>query len=159
MTPTGESAMLTPRALSRLGRPCPALVLSVDPDGHARSTYSWVVAVGSDILRFGVDRGGTTCANLAREGRASIQLIGPDGMNLLLRGSVCRLPSNPQALDQIGMEAWQMRLACQQDQAWPGVRTSALRYHASEANADAALRELEARIGLELSAPGGCQLA
>ena len=158
MSQPHEPTALPPPALGALQRCCPVLVLSVDADGYARSTYSWAVAVGKDVLRFGVDGGGATDANLTREGRVSIQLIGEGGMNLLLRGPVCRLPSNPLALGEIDMRAWQMRLAGQQDQAWLGVRTSALRYHATESAAETALRELEARIGLELLVPG-CLLA
>lgn len=144
-----SGTVLAPPVLRRLRRGCAALVLSVDADGYARSTYSWVVAVGPGTLRFGVDRGKASSANLLRDGRACLQVVGTGGFNLLLRGPVYRLPSNSPALAEAGMEAWQLCLRQQHDQGWPGVRTNALRYRATVD--DAGLRDLQARVLAELT--------
>lgn len=150
MTQRAGAVMLSAAALKVLRRCCPALVLSVDADGYARSTYSWLVAVDAQTLRFAVDGGGGTSANLAREGRAALQVIGQGGLCLLLRGPVQRLASTPQALAELGMEAWQLRIVAQTDQAWPGVRTSSLRYRATDAGAAPTMRQLQACIGAGL---------
>lgn len=148
MSPLPVEAVLALPVLRRLGRGCPALVLSVDADGYPRSTYSWLVAVGPDALRFGVDRDRGTSANLLRDGRAALQVVGTGGLNLLLRGPVYRLPSSAPALAEAGMEAWQLCLRQQQDQGWPGVRTSALSYRAT--GGGSGLRALQARVLAEL---------
>jgi len=150
MTQRAGAAMLSAAAFKVLRRCCPALVLSVDADAYARSTYSWLVAVDAQTLRFAVDGGGGTSANLARDGRATLQVIGQGGLSLLLRGPVRRLASTPPALAELGMEAWQLQIAEQTDQAWPGVRTSSLRYRAADASAVPTMRQLGSRIGAGL---------
>lgn len=119
------ATVLLPAALQPLESGAPVMLLSADARGRPHATYSWAVAVGAR-LRMAVDRGGRTSANWARSGRAAVQLIGADGLNLLISGRTRRLAASMPVAP--ALEVWE--LAAQQvlDQSWPGVATSALRY-------------------------------
>lgn len=115
-----------PAALQRLESGAPVMLLSADARGRPHATYSWAVAVGARRLRVAVDRGGRTSANWARSGRAAVQLIGADGLNLLLSGRARRLAASLPGAPSL--EVWDLAVQQVLDQSWPGVATSALRY-------------------------------
>jgi hypothetical protein len=148
-----ESASLPAPALARLHAGVPVLVLSADAGGAPHSTYSWAVALDAQRLRFGVDRGSTTSANLLASASGAIVVVGSGGLNLLIGGRVRRLRARIDAVEPIPLELWEIEVTRVKDQSWPGVTTSALRYRAVADGAP--LRRLEKGIyaALRTAAP------
>jgi hypothetical protein len=54
----------------------PALLLSSGADGYSTSAYTWALGLDDKRLRFAVDVGGSSMANLQRSGQASVQIRG-----------------------------------------------------------------------------------
>ena len=151
-------------ALEQLRRGLPVLVLSSHANGDPHSTYSWAVARDDRRLRFVVDAGSVTGANLARRGRGAVQVVGGGGVNLLISGAVRQLADHVPAAEPADMELWEIEPDAVKDQAWPGVATSALVYR-WPAERRGAMRRMERALYAELRAgpdairPGSCGAA
>lgn len=78
---------LPPVLLQILRQGCPALLLTVGPDGFPHTAFTWAVAVDTAHLRFAADHGSVTLTNLERESRAALQIIGPDNLIFLVKGA------------------------------------------------------------------------
>lgn len=113
--------------LDALKKGCPALLLTTGEDGFPSTAYTWVVAINASVIRFGADHGSATLANLEREGRASLQIIGQDILIFLVKGTTS--PIKPQieaAPFKIAMMA--LEVVEVKDQSWPGVTVKPLGY-------------------------------
>lgn len=142
----GARASLPAPVAARLQAGVAALVLSADARGDPHSTYSWAVAVDDGRrVRFGVDRGSTTSANLSANGRAAVVVVGSGGLNVLLGGRARRLRAQIEAAAPIPLELWELALTRLKDQSWPGVTTSALAYR-WPADRRAAMRRIEKAV-------------
>lgn len=127
--PTAGPFPVLPQQLLAYLRPgAPALMLTTGADGHAGCAYTWVVALDGARLRLGVDLGSSTLENLRRDGRVSIQVIGPDGLSYLLKGTVRPLKERIAAAAPAAIMLWEMAVAVAKDQSWPGVTTTALAF-------------------------------
>lgn len=147
----GEPAALPGRFARRARDGLPVLVLSVGASGDPHSTYSWAVAADAQTVRFAVDRGSSTSANLARAQRAAVQFVGAWGQNLVAAGAVSQLAARIAAAEPIPLEAWELRIDRLKDQSWPGVKTSRLAYRWPPEQR-AAMRKLERAVYAELRA-------
>jgi hypothetical protein len=114
--------------LAALLRPgVPAVLITVGDDGWGHAAMTWAAAVAADRVRFVADLGSATLANLERDGRASLQVIGPDNVLALIKGRVrerrARIAASP-----FGMAMWEMVVAEVRDQAWSPVAVTPLAY-------------------------------
>ena len=86
----------------------------------------WTVAASRKKVRFGVE-GGTTLANLERDGRASLQIVGADNRVFLIKGKTVlakpRLESVPFESAMMSLEVSEVK-----DQTWPEVYVRELVY-------------------------------
>lgn len=127
------------------------MVLSVGRAGDAHGTYSWAVAIDALTLCFVVDCASSTSANLSRRSRATIQIVGAWGANLLVAGAVRRVSERIAVAEPLALEAWAMQIDVVKDQSWPGVTTSRLAYRWSP-DERARMRRLERAIYAALRA-------
>lgn len=105
----------------------PAVLVTVGEDGWGHAAMTWAAAVAADRVRFVADHGSATLANLVREGKASLQVIGGDNVLALIKGQVrerrARITASP-----FGMAMWEMGVTEVRDQAWGPVAVSPLAY-------------------------------
>ncbi len=106
----------------------PGLLLTSGADGYATSAFTWIVALDAGRLRFAVDEGGSTSANLQRSGQAALQVIGQGDMSFLVKGRARQLKPRLDAAAPYVIQLYEMEVIGAKDQSWPGVTTSALAY-------------------------------
>lgn len=106
----------------------PGLLLTAGADGYATSAYSWIVALDAGRLRFAVDEGGSTMANLQRSGQASLQVIGQGEVTFLIKGRARQVKPRLDAAAPYVIQLYEMEVIGAKDQSWPGVSTNALAY-------------------------------
>ncbi len=109
---------------------------------------TWAVAVAPDRVRFGVDHGSTTLANLERDGRATLQVIGRESMLALIKGPARRRRARIAAAP-FAMAMWELSVTEVRDQSWGPVVVSPLAYEWAGPEADA-LRQIEQAVLAEL---------
>ena len=81
------TSLLSTMLLDILQKGCLALLLTVSEDGYPSIVYTWMVALYSTTIHFGADHSSATLANLEREGRASLQIIAPENLLFLIKGT------------------------------------------------------------------------
>ena len=106
----------------------PGLLLTAGADGYVTSAFTWIVALDGARARFAVDEGGSTMSNLERSGQASLQVIGPGDLSVLVKGRARRLKPRLEGAAPYLIQLWEMDVIGAKDQSWPGVATSALAY-------------------------------
>lgn len=106
----------------------PGLLLSVGADGYATSAFTWVVALDAGRLRFAVDEGGSSLANLERSGQASLQIIGQGDIAFLVKGRTRPIKPRLEAAAPYVIRLCEMEVVGARDQSWPGVATRPLAY-------------------------------
>ena len=106
---------------------CPALLLTVGEDGFPSAAYTWTAAVSPTRIRFGADHGSHTLANLQRQGRASLQIIGRGKLTFLIKGLVSQvkpeIEAAPFKIALMALDTTEVK-----DQSWPGVTVQPLAY-------------------------------
>jgi hypothetical protein len=109
-----------------LQRGCAGLLVTVGEDHFPTTAFVWVVAASRKTLRFGVE-GSATLANLERERRASLQIIGSHNQVFLVKGKTTlakpRLEAVPFASAMMSLEVAEVK-----DQTWPEVCVRELTY-------------------------------
>ena len=106
----------------------PGLLLTAGADGYATSAYTWIAGLDVRRVRFAVDEGGSTLANLQRSGQASLQVIGQGDIAFLVKGRARALKPRLDAAAPYVIQLWEMEVVGAKDQSWPGVSTNALTY-------------------------------
>lgn len=147
MTP---DAALPDRLAALLRAGMPAIVLSVGADGFSHAAMTWVVSPAQELVRFIVDSGSTSEANLRRDGRASLQVVGPGDVLALIKGPARERRARIEAAP-FPMAMWEMTVAQIKDQSWGPVAVSPLTYQWRGPEADA-LRRMEQAVLAELRA-------
>jgi len=142
------------RAYLQLTQGTPVVLVTVGADGYGNAVMGWAAAVAPDRVRFTVDLGTHTYANVQREGRAALHVSGEGGLLLLLKGPVRqvreRITSAP-----FGMAMWEMAVEHVRDQAWEGVIVAPYAYRWVGPQAET-LRRVERAVLDELrTAEGG----
>lgn len=143
-----SGAAFPDRLAGRLRRGVPAIVLSVGTDGWAHAAMTWAVARSSNTVRFIVDCGSTTLANLRRNGKASLQVVAGDDVLALLKGPARECRARVEAAP-FAMAMWEMSVEQVKDQAWAPVAVSPLAYDWRGPDAQR-LREIENAVLTEL---------
>lgn len=123
-----KTARTLPEPLFRLLQAgAPVVLVTVGQDGWGHAALTWAVAVAPDRVRFAVDHGSRTLANLERDGKAALQVIGPgDALALVKGGARVLRPRIHAAPFQMAM--WEMALAEVRDQSWAPVSVSPLSF-------------------------------
>jgi flavin reductase (DIM6/NTAB) family NADH-FMN oxidoreductase RutF len=126
----------------------PVVLVTGGTDGWGHAAMTWAVAIAPDRVRFGVDHGSTTLANLERDGKATLQVIGRENILALIKGRArmrrARIEAAPFA-----MAMWEMSVTEVKDQSWGPVVVSPLAYTWTGPEA-ATLREVERAVIDEL---------
>lgn len=126
----------------------PVVLVTVGQDGWGHAALTWAVAVAPDRVRFAVDHGSMTLANLERDGKAALQVIGLGGALALLKGAARVLRPRILAVP-FHMALWELALADVRDQTWAPVAVSPLAFEWKGPDADA-LRRAEQAILAEM---------
>ncbi len=120
-------AQLPETLLNVLRAGCPAIVVTIGEDGFPNTAYSWAVALNSTTIRFGADHGSATLANIEREERASLQIIGRHNLIFLIKGTTSLIKDQIEAAPfKIALVS--MKVVMVKDQSWPGVNVHPLIY-------------------------------
>ena len=115
------------RLLAFLRQGAPVLLATYGEDGWPSIVMTWAAARDDRTVRFGVDTGSATEANILREGKATLQVIGPDNILFLIKGTVRKVKDQIEAAPfPIGMA--EMSVTEVKDQSWPGVVVAPLTY-------------------------------
>lgn len=126
----------------------PAIVLSIGADGFGHAAMTWAVARAPELVRFIVDCGSTSEANLRRDGRASLQVVGPGDVLALVKGPARERRARIEAA-AFPMAMWEMAVAQVKDQSWGPAAVSPLTYQWRGPEAEA-LRRMEEAVLAEL---------
>jgi flavin reductase (DIM6/NTAB) family NADH-FMN oxidoreductase RutF len=132
--------------LLRAGSPVVLLTIGADGWGHAAMT--WAVAIAPDRLRFAVDQGSRTLANLERDGKTTLQVIGRDNILALIKGQARLLRPKIEAAP-FGMAMWELSVTEVRDQSWGPVVVSPLMFEWTGPEAEA-MRRIEQAVLAEL---------
>ncbi|MCW9033881.1 MAG: pyridoxamine 5'-phosphate oxidase family protein [Rhodospirillales bacterium] len=95
------------------------IAVTVGDDGYPTDSFCWVVANDAKTLRIGADHGGKTQGNLQREGRVAVQIVGPDNLVFLIKGTAKSIKPNIDAVP-MDIEIWEVDVVGARDQSWPG---------------------------------------
>ena len=105
---------------------CAGLLVTVGEDRFPTTAFVWAVAASSKMLRFATE-GSATLANLEREGRASLQIIGSRNKVFLIKGKTTvakpRLEALPFESTMMSLQVTEVK-----DQTWPEALVSPLTY-------------------------------
>ena len=126
----------------------PALLLTVGEDGFPNVAYTWAAAPGARRVRFGADHGSATLANVQRDGRAALQIVGPGNLVFLVKGAVRRLKERIAAAP-FRIALMEMAVTECKDQSWPGVTVAPLAYEWPDDQREA-MRAIEQAVYAEL---------
>ena len=144
----GQTTRVLPdRLAALLGAGAPAVLLTVGADGWAHAAMTWAVAIVPDRVRFVADHGSGTLANLERDGKAALQVIGDNIIALVKGPARMRRPRIEAAPFKMAM--WEMAVVEVRDQAWAPVAVSPLAYEWRGPEADS-LRRTERAVVAEL---------
>ncbi len=141
-------ATLPDRLAGLLRAGSPVVLLTVGADGWGHAAMTWAVAVAPDRVRFGVDHGSRTLANLERDGKAALQVIGRESILALIKGPA-RMRRARIAAAPFPIALWEMAVTEVKDQSWAPVVVSPLAYEWTGPQADA-LRQIEQAVLAEL---------
>lgn len=114
-------------ALAWLQGGAPALLLTADDEGYPGAAFAWAAARDAGRIRCGADHGSATLANLERTGKAALQLMGPDGLLYIARGSGC-VVKEQLAAAPLPISIAEVAIADVKDQSWPGVVVAPLSF-------------------------------
>ena len=124
-----QEQSLADRFLHFLQQGNPAILATYGSDGWPNAVVTWAAARDPHHVRFGVDLGTSTLANIEREGKASLQIIGPDNILFLIKGTTHKVKARIETLPPPHlMCVMEMTLHSVKDQSWPGVVVSPLSY-------------------------------
>jgi hypothetical protein len=105
----------------------PGQVLTIDEQEYPHTSFTWVTTNSIHLLRFGVDHGSPTMANIDRSGNTAVQIITDEGQPYLIKGVAAiansRIESAPFPMALAEMEILEVL-----DQSWIGVSVSAFNY-------------------------------
>ncbi len=96
-------------------------------DGWPNLVMTWAAARDAQTVRFGVDAGSPTSANIERNGKATLEIIGTGGIIFRLKGTAeiikGRIAAAPFPIAMAELVVHEAK-----DQAWPEVTVSPLSY-------------------------------
>lgn len=126
----------------------PVVLITVGADGWGHAAMTWAVAIVPDRVRFAVDHGSRTLANLERDGKATLQVVGRDNILALIKGQARALRPRIEAAP-FAMAMWELSVTEVRDQSWGPVSVSPLAYTWTGPQAEA-MRRIEQAVMAEL---------
>jgi hypothetical protein len=127
----------------------PAVVMSTGADGYPTTAFTWAAAPDAKCIRFGVDDGSSSLDNIRRSGQAALQVLGPNNLAFLVKGTARRIKDRVAAAAPAPMMLFEMQVVGAKDQAWPGVTVSPLAFE-WPADKRAALEKMEQAVFAEM---------
>jgi hypothetical protein len=126
------------------------MLLTVGADGWPHAAFTWVGAPNPARLRVIADEGSTTLANLQARGSAAAQVMGPDDLLYLIKGTA-RVRTESQGTMPAGLKVVLAELAVEdvRDQRWAAVAVTPLGYRWKDAH----MVEVERDVLRILTAP------
>ncbi len=122
-----EGASLPDNLFEILHQGIAALLLTVDETGFAHTAFTYAATTEPTCVAVLVDDGSRTLANIERTGQASVQILAPDNVVYLLKGTArvsnTRMTSAPVPARRANIE-----LVSAKNQAWGEVAVSPLAY-------------------------------
>lgn len=119
-------AQLPENLLSYLQKGSLGIVITIGPDQYPTDSFAWVIGLDSHKLRFTTDHGSNTINNLQRDGRAAIQIIGPDNLVFLIKGTAKQTKKELKSAGSIKAALWEMDIIGARDQSWSGATPQTL---------------------------------
>ena len=124
-----QDATLPDRLAHLLQRGTPAILATYGNDGWPNAVMTWAVSGDPRHVRFGVDLESATLANIQREGKASLQIIGPDDVLFLIKGIAHMIKERIDALPAPHLMCiMEMIPHSVKGQSWLGVEVTPLAY-------------------------------
>ncbi len=139
---------LPERLLSYLHAGAPVLLLTTGEDGFPNTAYTWALALEARRVRFGADLGSATLANLERTGRAALQIIGPENLVFIVKGTARQVKERI-ASTSLRVAMMELDVAAVKDQAWPQAAVAPLAYQWKE-DLRAAMQAMEQAVYAEM---------
>ena len=124
------------------------MLVTAGPDGWGHAVMTWAVALATDRVRFGVDHGTSTLANLQRTGKATLQVIGQENLLVLIKGHARQVRERIVAAP-FAMAMWELVVAEVKDQTFSGVVVSPLAFEWTGPQAEE-LRRIERHVLAEM---------
>lgn len=87
----------------------PAVLITVGTDGWGHAVMTWALALSTDRVRFAVDLATATLANIEREGKATLQVIGKGKVLVLIKGRAHQIRKRIAAAP-FGMAMWELQV-------------------------------------------------
>lgn len=141
---------LPDRLFRHLQRGGPAILVTYGADGWPNAVMTWAATRDPHVVRFGVDLGTSTLANIQREGKASLHVIGPGNIIFLIKGATRLVKERLETLPPphlMGM--MELAVHAVKDQSWVGVMVSPLSFQWTGPDADR-MRQAEQEVLAEL---------
>ena len=117
-----QEGTLPDKLLDLLQKGTTAILATYGSDGWPNAVMTWAATRDPQRIRFGVDLGTSTLANIEREGKASLQIIGPDNVLFLVKGTTHMVKARIEALPPPHLMCMmEMAPHSVKDQSWVGV--------------------------------------
>lgn len=142
---------LPPQLFRFLRQGAPGMLLTVDAGGWPHAAFTWIGAPDPARVRVIADEGSTTLGNLRARASAAAQVIGPEDLVYLIKGTA-RVRTESQGTMPAGLKVVLAELAVEdvRDQRWTAVAVSPLAYRWKDAH----MVEVEQAVLRILTAPG-----
>lgn len=127
MTSSQSISEMPTRLTEFLRQGAPAILATPGADGWPNVVMTWAAAWDERTVRFGADVGSTTLANLERERKATLQVIGPGNLLFLVKGEVRQVREQIEAA-AFPIAMMELTITQVKDQSWPGVVVAPLSY-------------------------------
>jgi len=126
------------------------MLLTIGADGWPHAAFTWIGAPAPTRVRVIADEGSTTLNNLQAHPTAAAQVIGPDDLLYLIKGTA-RVQTETQGTMPAGLKVVLAELAVDdvRDQHWPAVAVTPLAYRWKDAH----MVEVEQAVLRILTAP------
>ena len=127
------------------------MLLTIGADGWPHAAFTWIGAPDPTRVRVIADEGSTTLDNLRAHASAAAQVIGPDDLLYLIKGTA-RVQPESQGTMPAGLKVVRAELAVAdiRDQHWGAVAVTPLGYRWKDAH----MVEVEQAVLSILTAPG-----
>ena len=125
----------------------PAVLVTQGSDGWPNAVMTWVATGDPRHIRFGVDLGTSTLANIQREEKASLQIIGTGNVLFLVKGTTLMVKERIEALPHPHLMCiMEMTPISVKDQSWVGVVVTPPAYQWVGSNAEKMAEAEEAAV-------------
>lgn len=119
---------LPARLFEFLHRGAAGLLVTVGADGWAHTAFTWIGAPDRLKVRVAVDRGSTTLTNVIENRRIAAQVIGPDKLLYLVKGTAAAARDERAMPAGLNIVLADVIVEDVKDQSWSPVTVTPLRY-------------------------------